>query len=280
MPFDFSQVETFLSCPEKYKLKYLDGLKKVKEDVYSQPKLFGQAFHDGMKAYYLRQGLEAAKASFLATYPAVLESKEVLYTPANGLKLVESYMNYADPIEQEWEVLAVEQVIEFELAPGVPWIVKPDLIVRNVGGIWAMDHKTTTKSLRSMDYWRGWENHGQITSQTLGVKSVYGQCSGVIINGIHIGYRKNMYKGEPAGFNWDFQRNPFNRTPEQIEDWTKRTILTIQRLKATVKSGAWEKHDTMCLYCEFLDLCASTDNPGVREVLYETDDPLAYLKET
>ena len=39
-----------------------------------------------------------------------------------------------------------------------------------------------------------------------------------IVNALKVGFRQRAYKGEPAGFHCEFQRQIFNRNKDQVED--------------------------------------------------------------
>jgi hypothetical protein len=278
LPLDHSQTSCFLQCPERYHQKYVNQLRKLKEGVYDQPRLFGQAIHNGLEAYYLGQSPQAITDCFLAVYPKAPDPSEAVLLPEHGISALTRYQAWAKQQDKDWKVLSVEVVDQFELAPGYPYLVKIDLIIETPMGILFVDHKTTQKYLGE-DYWRSFDPNGQLTGYAAYCFQKYGQCSGGYINAISLGVRKRASPKGPAGFWVEFQRQIFNRTQEQIEDWKLRIMRTMDRLKATKESGLWEKNESLCVWCEFNQLCVSVDNPGVREVLYESHDPYEYLKE-
>lgn len=278
MPHDFTQLSTFQKCPESYRLKYVTQIRKRKEEAEGQPKYFGIGIHAGLEAYYQGKPGEMA-ARFSAAYPKPFVEDELLYVPKNGLEILAAYPAYAARMDTDWKVLGTEVQGTVDLANGYPYQVKMDLVIELPSGIWFVDHKTTSKSLTDPKYWNSFEPNGQLTGYTAFCQSQYGQCSGGIINAIQLGYRKRAYRGEPPGFHFDFQRQVFNRTPDQVTDWKLRIMRTIDRLESTVKSGLWEKHEGMCSYCEYRDLCLVVGDEQVQSVLYESHDPYQYLKE-
>lgn len=276
---DLTQVQTFLSCPEKYRLRFLEGLKKIQEDAHDQPRKFGEAIHRGIEAYYAGLGATGMVDHFLSIFPKALTEEETVYTPANGNTVLRYFHDYAQQNDAGYTLVALEKVLEIQLAPGIPFSVKPDRIVRHdQTGYWAVDTKTTGKALTE-DYWRQYENAAQVSAQAAAVTGTYGQCSGVIIEAIRLGYRSRMYKGEPAGFYVHVQRQIFNRTTAQLDDWKQRALRTLTRLSQTQASGDWEKNTEMCHWCEYSQLCQSVGDEQVRETLYQrVEDPYSYLK--
>ena len=275
---DHTQLSTFLTCPERYKLKFVDQLQKIKEDERDAPRQFGGAIHAALEAHYTNQTDVLSNAVFMTAYPSVLDPNDLARTPANGVILLSAYYQHYALQDSQWKVLAVEQVLESDIGWSSPWQSKHDLIVETQGGIWGVEHKTTAKPLIEQ-YWRQFEPNSQLSGQTYALQQKYGQCSGIILNAIKLGHRQRMYRGEPAGFHYEFQRQIFNRTPAQVEDWKQRTLTSLKRLKATIASSSWEKNEGACLFCEYRELCLSCDDEQIRSLLYQPCDALAYLKE-
>lgn len=274
---DYSQLSTFQTCPERYHLKYVENLEKIKDSPYDAPLQFGNAIHIALAAHYKGKDHAEAQAAFLTAYPDVLDPTDLARTPVNGVTLLSAYFSHYAGVDQSWKVLAVEVYDQWELQPGFLFEVKLDMIVETEGGIWGVDHKTTAKTLNEQ-YWRQYEPNSQLSGYTAYLQQKYGQCAGMIINGIKCGYRQRAYKGDPAGFHYEFQRQIFNRTQQQLEDWQQNTLKSWQRLQATELSQQWEKNETQCFFCQYRELCMSCNDPSVREVLYQrVEDPRAYL---
>lgn len=272
---DHSRLSTFQTCPERYRLHYVEGLRKITEGPLESPREFGRAIHAALAVYY-RTGKEPeARAAFLKAYPAPLDPADLARTPENGLLLLQDYWGQYRTVDAGWKVLAVEVHEQVELGMAQLWEVKMDLVIENEQGVWGVDHKTTASTFREQ-YWRQFDPNGQISGYTYYLTKKYGQCSGMIVNGIRMGFRKRAYQGEPAGFYAEFQRQIFNRTGRQLEDWKRNTQAATARLEATT---VWEKNEGACVYCEYQELCRSVNDEQVRETLYERGDPLAYLKE-
>lgn len=283
MPYDNSRLQTFKNCPEQYRLKNVLGLKKIEEGVDEHDKNFGKAIHSALETYYKGGTVESAKGVFRAEYPDQLAPDDLAKTQANGCTLIEAYVKHYADEDKRWTVKAVEVTDTFELAPGILFTVKIDLIVEQQGCIYFVDHKTTGKSF-NWQYWSQFEPNSQITAYTAYCQAKYGECSGGIINGLQLGYRQRAYKGEPAGFHYSFQRQLFNRNRGQVEAWKQDTlswINTISQANAvSLASTPWMKNEGQCRFCSYKEICISTADPQIIEQLYTVIDPNEYLNQS
>ena len=278
--FDTSQVNTYKHCPRQYGYKYVDQLRKVREGIEGHDAGFGSKVHKALERYY--GGIDQAEilAKFKDEYGEQLNLTDMAKTKDNGVLLLTQYFNYAKSLDAQFEVLSVEVSDTFEFVTGIPYTVKIDLVIKNkaTGEVYAMDHKTTGKGL-DYSYWQEFEVSSAITAYTDYCIRKYGQCSGVIINAIKCGFRQRAYRGEPAGFHYDFQRQVFNRTKEQISFWEKDTVKWMEWIEESKESGVFPLHQSKmtCGYCQYKELCISCNDEQVREVMYETHNPLEYL---
>ena len=272
---DHTRSSAFLACPERYDLTYNQGLKKVEDTGDDAPLRYGSALHVGLDAYYLPSGMTPAQA-FLKAFPAQLSPDDQVRTPATGITVLTEYVNRWGELDKQWKVLAVEKLITCDIGAEEPWEVKYDLIVEGETGIYGIEHKHTARREGFNDtYWRSFEPNSQVTGQVAGLLATYGQCSGIFVNGISIGFNKKAGSRRPAGFWVEFERQLFNRSQRQVDDWKIRTGRTIKRMRATVE---WEKNEASCLYCPFNALCVSAGDEQVKATLYEVNpNPLAYL---
>ena len=301
---DNTQLTTFQACPEKYRLRFVEQIKRIPDGPESLAYMFGQGLHAGLASYYSYKPLNVANmvSAFKQSYKVSVPSGEQLYRVENATKLLSRYPAYAAANEQEWKVLDVERMLEIEL-DGVSFVVKPDLIVETPAGIYSVDHKSTQKKLGEL-YWRSFEPNSQVSAQVVAVKRVYGQCAGTIINVLQMGFSKkaelfeegnsdsekyadqeirySKYYGKEmvyaSGFWCSFQRQEFNRSVEQLEDWKRNQLLWIERVAQSTKTGLYGKNEQQCGWCEYRDLCVSCGDQQVRDSLYEPYEALEYLK--
>lgn len=282
--YDNSKLQTFKDCPEKYRLRNLIGLKKRDEGRDEHDKNFGKAIHTGLELHYKGKSMDEIKQAFSKDYMVQLNEEDKAKTQENGLILLEAYIKHYEQEDKAWTIKAVEVADTFEIAPGISFMVKIDLVVEQQGCIYFVDHKTTGKAF-NWTYWGQFEPNSQITAYTAYCQAKYGECSGGIINGLQLGYRKNKYMGEPAGFHYSFQRQLFNRNREQIEAWKHDAMGWIHNIDSHTKAyqeglvKVLPKNEGQCRFCSFKEVCISCADEQIIEQLYEVTNPNEYLEQ-
>ena len=276
---DATQLSTYIMCPERYRLKFEEKLVRTEADTTDAPLKFGQAMHAGLQAHYQGKDMTTVQAAFMAVYPVALDPTDLARTPEFGCRVLTEYVPWAVQHEQGWKMLAVEEVESFQPNSfAQPWQVKKDLVVETPSGIWVVDHKTTIKKLTDF-YWRQFEPNMALTGYVSHTIAKYGQCSGVIINAISLGYRSRAYRGEPAGFHWQPERQIFSRTKEQVADWEQNVSHWMSRLEVNKQVSHWGKNEGACTFCTYRPLCMACGDIQVQDSLYTTvENPLAYLE--
>ena len=287
MIYDNSKLQTFKDCPEKYRLKNLLGLKKREEGLEEHDKNFGKAIHTGLELHYKGKSIQEIKEAFSKDYMVQLNEEDKAKTQENGIVLLEAYIKHYEQEDKKWTIKAVEVADTFEIAPGLSFMVKIDLVVEQQGCIYFVDHKTTGKSF-NWTYWGQFEPNAQLTAYTAYCQAKFGECSGGIINGLQLGYRKNKYMGELAGFHYSFQRQLFNRNRQQVEAWKWDAQEWIKRIGEFEKvyhwnpntslQYVWPKNEGQCRFCSFKEICISCADDQIIEQLYEVTNPNEYLE--
>ena len=279
MNYDNSKLQTFKNCPESYRLKYLMRLRKREEGIEDHDRNFGSAIHHALELHYKGESIEVIKAALEADYPVQLNEEDKAKTLENAITLTMAYISHYKAQDKLWRVIATEVKDEFEIAPGVRFIVKMDLVVEQQGNIYFVDHKTTGKAL-NWSYWSQFDPNSQISAYTAYCRAKFGECSGGIINALKLGYRSRAYKGEPAGFHYEFQRQLFNRNTQQIEAWKKDALQWIAQLEINEASpdSVWRKNEGQCRFCSFKEVCISVCDDQIIEQLYEVHNPNEYLE--
>ena len=69
MQVSYSRIDCFHKCPNKYKLRYLDGLKTIPDDKHDNALYLGTALHTGLEV-----GVEAAIEQYLSNYPIITDA--------------------------------------------------------------------------------------------------------------------------------------------------------------------------------------------------------------
>lgn len=264
----YSEKEAYNSCPYKYKLQH-DGLTKQVEGTDAHDKNWGQGIHAGLKAHYDGKGWEEVKAEFLREYPQGLDETDQAKTPETGIECLNRYRGHYASQDTNWEVLSTEEEGTLSIG-GEDHDLHIDLVARNKqsGDIYLWDHKTTGKTA-SPTYWRGFELSGQLTRYCVYVKEKYGSCAGAIINNIAVGYRSRMYKGEPAGFWCKFERQLFNRSPQQIAFWRESDEQWLKQIEFSKRENVWPRAlNKLCAWCEYYELCMASGDEQIRDLLY------------
>jgi len=304
----YSQQRSFNTCPFLYKLQTEDKLQKQQEGKESNDKIWGQAFHKAMEVHYLGGTITEAQEAFRKVYPRDLNPEERIKTLANGLAIVKGYIEFYKEQDKNWKTIATEvegNIVITGEAGEEDHELHIDLVAENLqgGGIYFWDHKTTYK-LPYPSYWKPFELSAQLTRYTAYVKEKFGQCSGAYINNVTVGYTAPYEKGKTNNTYFESLKNPmsfyehrekkyskyhkkdmtvvhgatakferqlFNRSDEMIEFWRQSDQDWIKTIEFCKKNNVWPKHlGTLCGWCEMFDLCQSSNNPQIRELLYET----------
>jgi hypothetical protein len=308
MNIDTTQLTTWQSCPQKYFLNFVCGLRKVEEGITDIDLRFGSAVHKCLEVFYKGKGItneqiEEVWKGFI-DLPESYEEKSK--NKANGIKLCQDYVALYQARDTDWEVLGVEKKIEIPIGED-RYAVKLDLIVRVNGNTYAVEHKTTSRI--SGGFFSKFSPNTQVSAQTTAVIQEYGECSGVIINALESGWvtkpvliapedsdvnnysikevkHCKYYKKEMAycsGFHSNFQREIVNRTKEQVEDFKQNAQIEIAKIKTDIQLGVFGKHENFCHQykagCPYKELCISCGDENVLSNMYEKYDPTEYLKE-
>ena len=286
MPYDHSQLHTFQTCPEKYRLTFLERLERVTDTPENQPLRFGQALHAGLASWYRPpsppsptpsltlptppERLGAVEEAFLTVFPKALGEGEKLYTPQHGLQVLQHYLQQYGEADKSYKVLAVESPITLLLSNSLEYLVKLDTVVEDANGVWVLEHKSTASNRAFTDkWWEQFEPNSQLSGQVAACQQQYGRCDGIILNGIAFSY------GVRKGFTVECQRQVFQRTAEQVEDWKQNVVKVIGRVQQhlSLNGTPWEKHEAMCAWCSYRPLCISCGAEGVREAMYRQVTP-------
>lgn len=267
-----SRVSCFNGCPYQYKLKYIDGLEKIEKTEFQNDSVWGSAIHKALEKHYKGGSEEEVIEEFKSYYPEDLSLKDEAKTVEGGVQCLKAYRTFYKEQDKDWEVLETE-IKDTVLNDGDSHNLVIDLVARHKPSqtIYAWDHKTTTADKMKYSFWKRYELDSQVTMYTEYLIQRFGSCAGFWVNGIAVGHRKRMYKGEPAGHYQKFERNLFSRSPKQIEAWKESDKQWRSLMDYAMASGSYPKAlNGLCNYCEFQDLCVSADDEQILELLYQT----------
>lgn len=261
MNYSNSQLQSFKLCPLSYYLRYEVGLKKIEDEGTEHHVNYGSAIHEGLKRIYLGESLEASLKAFKDAYPTQLDSNDNAKTQANGVTLLTAYVKRWSEEDKKWRVVSVEEREGFDYGQVDAFSVKPDLIMENIafGGIYGFDHKTVggKNATLSYEFWGRFDPNSQISKYISFIKSKYGDCSGFYINAIGLGFRQRMYKGEPAGFWYRFERQMFNRNSSQLQVEQEDTKYWIERIEQSRATGQFGMNTESCRWCTYKPICSA-----------------------
>jgi len=280
MEIDYTQLQTYITCPMKYYLKFVLGLKKRVLDERDIDLRFGQAVHKCLELHYKNPG-----AGLLPTKPfndfVDLEG-EKHKTKANGIELIRQYGEHYQKDLLEMEILGVE-LNDSILIGDLRYLVKIDTVVRLRDNIYILEHKTCKKM--AYNYFNQFSPNMQVSGYSLYVKEKFGQCSGCIVNVLQSGWRERAYRGEPAGFYAKFQREIVNRTKEQLEDFKENIGLWKWKLQTARQTSRWGKNEGACHQyrgCLYSEICMTSQGIELDEEIvdnfYKNVNPREYLE--
>lgn len=284
-PLDNSQLAKFKSCQFMYKMAIEEGWAKQESDADDHDLRYGQAIHEALKEWYISQDMQKAISLFCTHYSQQLDMTDMAKTQENGVRLLEGYFLWAKQNDSKFKVLKVEEVEEFEPVVGLKYLVKLDVIMQrtDTGEVVGIDHKTTGKLPNDETFWAQFEPNDGLIGYSAYIQSKYGACGGIYINQLSFGYRQRASKYGPAGFHYDFRRNLYNHSPQQIARWKLELGAWSKKIEESRLSNVWLKNTGACRFCSFRPVCIAEWNPDepadqdLIAIQYKKKNPLEYL---
>lgn len=142
-----TEITAFKQCRQYWDFSYRQGLVPL-ETGYG-PMWFGIGVHVALATYY-KHGMSPVVAFerwFKAQVdPVYQDLDETTRTKLDnfhllGLVMMRGYIPWAEKNDQ-WEVIAIEEELQYEISPGQVIAGTQDLLVRKDGKLWVVDHKT------------------------------------------------------------------------------------------------------------------------------------------
>ena len=168
----FSQYSTYSSCPQQYKLNYIDKLGESSSNIHT---IFGTAMHEVIQHYLsVFYGVSKKQATELDLDKMLLsklkeefiKEKEKMSEGApceqieleefygDGRRILEWFKKHIDKFytKSGFDLVGIEIPMNYEIKPGVNFIAFIDIVLRDVasGEIVIIDLKTST---------RGWNKY-------------------------------------------------------------------------------------------------------------------------
>ena len=263
----WSSISNFNSCPKKYNLQR-QGWHKQEDGEETTDLRFGQALHSALECHYKGGSPDDTIKTFTDSYQECTEKKEK--SVESGVETLRNYIEFYKEQDKDWRVIGTEVKDEVETLTGNHEL-HIDLVAEHLpsGSIYFWDHKTTSKAFSPM-YWRKFEIDSQMSRYTKYVQDKFGSCAGCVINGISVGYRSRMYKGEPAGYWQKFERQIFNRSQDILNMWLESDKQWEKLMAYADKEQCYPSAlGSLCAWCAFYPYCLAGEDKMLLESLYE-----------
>ena len=275
---DNSTLETLTTCPRA--LQYSKLNRRIAAGA--KPSLtFGSALHNALEYRYktagngiLNDDQKAAQMQVIADYFAENPAAEDDYRNANwAIELVKKY-NAIYPTEPFNVLVDDKGQTLCELSFALPlfnythngttipviYMGRIDLPVQWDGGIWILDHKTT--SVLGPTYFEAATMSAQFLGylwafQTLTKKA----CQGFIINALRVKQPPAKPKdGLDSWWRESFQRQRYHVTEAQITEWKANTIALVKEFFWHYENAYFPMKTSWCVgkygKCQYFDICS------------------------
>jgi hypothetical protein len=244
--YSFSRLSKYLTCPEQFRLYYLEGLRPRFPPASL---VFGQVLHQAL-AELLGRGLDPVKL-FQEKWRAV-QSTELKFGARDswdkllvtGEQLLSRFQT--EELPKLGKVESVEKPFSLEITTlALPFVGIIDLIADYQGKRTVIDFKTAAKA---------YEDHevklaDQLTAYQLAEPSVEQSALCVLI------------KGKDARIDWHVS----TRGPKDLDEYLTKIAVTAQAIEAGhfyKRPGFW------CTWCDFLPVCLE-DKRKAKETLIQ-----------
>lgn len=263
---DATALNAFRECPERFRLRYVLGLKRRARDEALDG---GQAWHHAMEAWFDNKGYDQALTCLRAGWPDTLVEGEHEKRPLSLYeRLLQLYVEKYPREQDPFEVIHNEQYIEGLIDNVVHPFKYCGIVDRGIqlgDNYVTMDSKTTSAWL-NRDYFEAFElSQAQIGYGAL--ELVNGrEWNGYYIDAVHIDTRYHKAKET------DFVRyGPIKVPTWKIDVWARDTESTLAQLEwFWERFGAeqpWEHREQGChswgKWCPFWSAPSNRDFPGL-----------------
>lgn len=279
--WDSTSLGYLKECPRKYYYTIIEGWRGRGESVHLR---FGGEYHAGLELYDRLRAeghrhddalLEVVSSALYRTWDYGDDGIGGRpWAPDHNLKtrpnLIRSIVWYLDAYGQadpaQTVILqngkpAVELSFRFQFTDTYLLSGHLDRLVTFQGESYVMDRKTTTYTITPR-FFEGFNPDNQMSLYTFAGQVIYDlPVKGVIIDAAQIA----------VGFT-RFERGFTYRTPEQIKEWHRDTLMHIELAEKYAGEDYWPMNDKSCNNyggCPFRSICAK--DPGVRDRFLESN---------
>lgn len=261
---------TFVSCPRKFYLQYVEHFKPKEQSVHL---VAGGAYAEGIEqarlAYY-RDGKSSEEALAIGLKALLLFYGDFECPPESAkscermLGALEYYWSQYPPESDaakpallapgkygiEFSFAEPVEAVHPETGNPILYCGRMDGVMDYAGGLYGEDDKTTTSLGASWS--KQWDLRSQFTGYTWGCQQAGIPLSGFLIRGLSV--LKTKY---------DTQQALTYRPQWMLDRWYKQLLRDIERMKESWASGYWDYSlDEACMSyggCPFRKVCLSQD---------------------
>ena len=271
--FSNSRIQTFETCPRKYKFRYIDNIKTDGEGIEA---FVGKRVHEALEKLY--RDLKLTKLNtldeILAFYEAEWEKNwhgqvtvvRQEFTPAHyfeiGKRCLTDYYKRYSPFNQG-KTVGLEERIEMKLKDGDKQYTVQGYIDRLT---WQPDQET-------------YEIHDYKTSNSLPTQEDVDQDRQLAL--YHFGIAQRWPDAKKVKLIWHYlafdKELSSSRTLEDLATMEREVVDVIHQIEREAERGQWDvRVSRLCEWCEYKPICPAWKHPVEMQAL----EPNAYLQNT
>lgn len=264
---DSSMLKDFLSCPQKFYLAHILGLRPDRDRTALQ---YGKVWHRAMELLQV-EGKSAGLDVIIKS-----EGEFSLQDAKNRTtaRMAEDFMKYLkkwEAVETNWEVLASEEGFKLELANGRMWSGRIDEVRRHRVRKYLLAHDFKSTTFKTANYFDQFEMGIQIPGYVWALEKLRPdeEVKGATIDCYHIQKNKT-----------DFERRTFHVTALKRAAWEENVCRITDRVWFLIENhledpGAWimDAGQRCSDYggCDFKLIHEIEPKPGDRERILKHD---------
>lgn len=294
-----SSTGEYESCERRYRYKHID---LVRPRIAGKARNVGSLLHSGLELFHADKSIDECLAA-LDAITKLVGADEFFNSPDGQIEyhrtraMLRAYFQRWAETRPAWKVIAVERAFEFEIAPGVMFAGKLDLVAERDGVLYVWDHKSSSDEIANVgtDFWQHLAIDKQIVTYSEAIKREHGRMPAILWDVVgkpggkprgkaKIARRKSETDQEYETRKADnletldefeerlcaemlaapdeyLVRREVHRTAEQHAELLAEVIETCRRIDA--HQGPWVRNDRACQSkygtCAYLGVCAGVE---------------------
>lgn len=272
---DNTMMSTYAKCARLYKVTHVDGMRTVGKSAALR---FGILVHAGLKKWYdTWNEEETLEYVFEQEYSDPAEDHR---TKGRAIVTLAEYFEHWKE-DRGWfensDVLLTETGVRVEdPEDGFRWGGRIDLVFRWKGGLWVMDHKTT--SMGGPRWWDQWELTNQMGGYVYAASLLHGQpIQGVVVNRITVTKKKQSPELQ-------FERRPYLWPAWKVNEWKEQAIRRYHQIARSRAEDLWPPNWDACIgrygKCPMHSICTLPPGSRARAIRSEFEhDPWDWMDE-